>query len=338
MRGASRGLPDDQQRRATPARMSHIRPMNLAALRERLSHSRHVRRLAQARFDWQCRGVLETPPLRLAAAPVSVVSMVRTEHLRMYLLAIKSFARRIAVGQVVVMDDGSLTPDDQALIRRHVPQVEIVFLPGIATAPCPRGGCWERLLFILDRTADGYVVQLDSDVLSLGELPAIAACIEANRAFTLSSGEGFSVVSFEEATVRVAAEDPSALQTACEQALASLQDSDGLIGRRYVRGSAGFAGFPRGGATRAAAEAFSVAMERRLGARWQGWGTEQVASNHIVASLPDGQLLPWPDYACYYPHIDPGEARLLHFIGSWRFAGGAYARAGRRVIAELRAG
>lgn len=318
--------------------MSHLRPMNLAALRERVVHSSHVRRLSQLRFDWQCRGVLETPPVRLADAPVGVVSMVRTEHLRMYLLAIKSFARHVAVGHVVVMDDGSLTPEDQALIRRHVPGAEIVFLPGIETAPCPRGGCWERLLFILDRTADRYVVQLDSDVLSLGPLPAIAESIAANRAFTLSSGDGFSVVSFEDATARVAADDPGALQTACEHALASLGADEGLIGRRYVRGSAGFAGFPHGGATRAAAEAFSVAMERRLGARWQGWGTEQVASNHIVASLPDGQLLPWPDYACYYPHIGPGEARLLHFIGSWRFSRGAYARAGQRVIAELRAG
>jgi hypothetical protein len=312
--------------------------MNLAALRDRIVHSSHVRRLAQMRFDWACRGVLETPPLRLGSAPVSVVSMVRTEHLRMYLLAIKSFARKVEVGHVVVMDDGSLTAEDKALILRHVPGVEIVFLPAIETAPCPRGGCWERLLFILDRTADRYVVQLDSDVLTLGALPAVAGAVAGNHAFTLSSGEGFSIVSFEDATARVAGEDPAALQTACEQALSSLGEADQLIGRRYVRGSAGFAGFPRGGATRAAAIAFSVAMQKRVGARWAGWGTEQVTSNHIVASLPDGQLLPWPDYACHYSHIDPGEARLLHFIGSWRFSRGVYVRAGQRVIAQLRAG
>lgn len=318
--------------------MSHLRPMNLAALRDRIRHSSHVRRLEQMRFDWACRGVLDTPPLRLGAAPVTIVSMVRTEHLRMYLLAIKSFVRQVEAGHVVVMDDGSLTAEDKTLIGRHVPGVEIVYLAGIETAPCPRGGCWERLLFILERTADSYVVQLDSDVLTLGPLPAVAGAVTGNHAFTLSSGEGFSIVSFEEATARVAAEDPRALQTACEQALVTLGESDGLIGRRYVRGSAGFAGFPRGGARREAAIAFSVAMEQRLGARWQGWGTEQVTSNHIVASLPGGQLLPWPDYACYYPHSDPGEARLLHFIGSWRFSRGVYARAGQRVIAELRAG
>lgn len=294
------------------------------------------RSVAVTWFDWQCRGILRTPPLRLRPAPIRIVSMVRTEHLRMYLLSIKSFYRHLPGGRVTVMDDGSLTATDKALLARHVEGLEVVRLEDIRTDPCPRGGCWERLLYILDRSAGSYVVQLDSDILTSGPVPEVRAAIEGNTAFTLNSGRGMGITSLEEAAALVAQRDPKPLQTRIEQMLPQLPPEAG--GRRYVRGSAGFAGFPHGLYARAAAEAYSGAMQRLLGARWLEWGTEQTASNYLVANAPGGVVLPWPRYACFDQSVDPAEADLLHFVGSWRFDRGAYAAKARQVIAELGAG
>lgn len=291
------------------------------------------RKLAVTRFDWQCRGILHTPPLRLRPAPVRIVSMVRTEHLRMYLLSIKSFYRHLPGGQVIVLDDGSLTGADQVLLARHVEGLEIVRLDGIRTDPCPRGGCWERLLHILDISADSYVVQLDSDILTSGPVPEVLAAIEGNTAFTLNSGRDTRITSLEDAAALVATRDPELLQIRVEMLLPQLPPEAG--GRRYVRGSAGFAGFPRGLYTRAAAEAYSTAMGRLLGARWSEWGTEQTASSYLVANAPGGMVLPWPSYACFDRSVDPAAANLLHFVGSWRFDRGVYAAKARQVIAEI---
>jgi len=294
------------------------------------------RQVATVRFDCQCRGILATPPLRLRPAPLRVVSMLRTEHLRMYLLSIKSFYRHLPGGSVTVLDDGSLTEADKAVLRQHVEGLEITRLDGIATGPCPRGGCWERLLHILDLSADAYVVQLDADILTSGPIPEVLAAIAANTCFTLNSGKDMGIETLDEAARRVAGLDTTHLQTRIEQILPDLPPEVG--GRRYVRGSAGFAGFARGQLSRHAARLFSEAMQARLGARWEEWGTEQVTSSYLIANAPGGTVLTWPTYACFEPSVDPAQASLLHFIGSWRFDRGAYAAKARQVIRDLRAG
>ncbi|WP_137180320.1 hypothetical protein [Roseomonas sp. AR75] len=291
------------------------------------------RRAAIAWFGRQCRGILRTPPIRLRPAPLKVVSMVRTEHLRMYLLAIKSFYRYLPGGEVIVLDDGSLTGPDRALLAEHVPGLQITRLDSIATAPCPRGGCWERLLHILDLSAESYVVQLDSDVLASDPIPEVLGAIASNTAFTLNSGSGMGIETLEQAAARVASYSKEHLQAAAEQLLPGLPPEAG--GRLYVRGSAGFAGFARGVHARADAAAFSTAMQALLGPRWAEWGSEQIASNYLVANAPGGLVLPWPDYACFEPNFDPAASHLLHFVGSWRFDRGVYAARARRLIGEL---
>jgi hypothetical protein len=293
------------------------------------------RRAAVALFDWQCRGILGTPPLRLRPAPLIVVTMLRTEHVRMYLLAIKSFYRHLPGGRVLVLDDGSLTAADTALLGEHLPGVEIERLDAVDTGPCPRGGCWERLLRILDLSVSAYVVQLDSDILATGPIPAVTAAIAGNTCFTLNSGEGMGIEPLEQAAARVAAYSTEHLQMAAERRLPELPAD---LPRRYVRGSAGFAGFARGALARPAAEAFSTAMQAMLGPRWTEWGSEQITSNYLIANAPGGLLLPWPRYACFEPSVDPAQADLLHFVGAWRFDRGVYAAKARRVITDLRRG
>jgi hypothetical protein len=289
-------------------------------------------RLKTKHFEFVCRDILRTRRVEPGPLPVTVVSMVRSEHTLMYLLAIKSFLRHVPAEAVTVLDDGSLTPADHDLLRAHVAGVSIVPIAGIDTGACPRGGCWERLLYILDLSASGYVVQLDSDVLTPGPVPEVVEAIAANRSFTLGSAADFGIMTTEEAARAIVGCDPAETQFAAEFALPRIPPE---IGRFYVRGSAGFAGFARGANSRATAEAFSAAMTEQMGKRWEEWGTEQVASNFLVASSPGGFVLPWPKYCCFYDNEDVSRSALLHFIGTWRFRGGVYARLGRRVTAEL---
>jgi hypothetical protein len=115
-----------------------------------------------------------------------------------------------------------------------------------------------------------------------------------------------------------------------EKALSNLIGANEL---KYVRGSAGLAGLARGEVSREFAENFYLQMADIIGRRFLEWGTDQVAFNFIVANSPEAIVLPYPAYACVRPE-SVEEARFLHFIGSYRFDAGIYAREGRRVIAS----
>jgi hypothetical protein len=289
-------------------------------------------RLKTKHFEFLCRDILRTKQVQPGTLPISVVSMVRSEHTLMYLLAIKSFLRHVPATAVTVIDDGSLTPADHDLLRAHVGGLSIVPIAGIDTGACPRGGTWERLLYILDLSASRYVVQLDSDILTIAPVPEVVEAITANRSFTLGSDAQYGIVTTDEAAAAIAGEDLRETQFAAEHVLPRIPPE---TGRLYVRGSSGFAGFARSASSRATAEAFSVAMEAEMGRRWEEWGTEQVASNFLVASSPGGLVLPWPKYCCFYDNEDVTRSALIHFIGTWRFRGGVYARLGQRVAADL---
>lgn len=295
---------------------------------------RMKRALRRWRLDRAHGPVLRAPPLTPEPGGVLVVSQLRSMDLRGWLLAVQSFARQVPVAGVRVIDDGTLTAADHARLRAHAPFLEILPIAAIPVGDCPKGGTWERLLHILDLAAGRYVVQLDADILATGPLPEVTAAIAANRSFTLGTDPGLAIVSTAEAAAAVANDPIGATQVACERALATLPAA---LGTRYVRGSSGFAGFAPGGATRAGAEALSRAMRAALGPRWDEWGTEQVASNFLIANAPGGMLLPWPEYCCFYGGTPDARTRLFHFLGTWRFEGGVYARLGRAVARDLAA-
>jgi hypothetical protein len=250
----------------------------------------------------------------------------------MYLVAIKSFYRQLPGGAITIIDDGSLTARQRDTLRRHLGVPEIIRIDSIPAGRCPRGGCWERLLHILDRSAETYVVQLDADTLTSRPLPEVVSAINENRSFTLKGGGSAEIVDLDTAARQVAQRDPRYMQIRAEQALPRLAAG---LGRFYVRGSAGFAGFARGGAGREQAEAFSDAMQAMLGDSWTEWGSEQITSNFLVANAPGGQALPWPEYCCFMPGVEADAASFLHFIGSSRFDDGVYVRKSRKVVAEL---
>lgn len=302
----------------------------------RVQHWRH-RRLV--------RGVLTTPPIAACDDNVILFSMIGTAVLLPYLVAVKSLRQHLGRGRVVILDDGTLTAADHALLAQHLNDPRILAIGDVATGTCPRGGTWERLLTILDLRADAYVVQLDSDTVTLRDLPEIRAAIDAGRDFTLRGEAGAAL----RETAAIGRDRPAIdphradlhVQAAAEAAIGSVAiPSPAQL--RYVRGCSGFAGFAPGGPGRSLAEAFSRAMDDAIGrAHWSRWGSEQVTSNFVIANGRDPLLLPYDRYLNYWNAALFGrgtlpDAAFVHFIGTYRFHGDAYLTATRRAIAALR--
>ena len=286
------------------------------------------------------RAVLDTPPVVPADDGLVLFSMIGTRVLLPYLVAVKSLHAKLQRGRIVILDDGSLTDADRAILAAHLGRPRIISIADVDTGRCPRGGTWERLLSILDLRATDYVIQLDSDTVTLGDVSEIAEAIDRNRSFTLRGDPDSRLLSFAEMAGKTEDEaflfNPDAhVQGAIESGL----DRVALpmrINPLYVRGCSGFAGFAKGGDGRALAEAFSIEAERLLGMeRWSRWGSEQVTSNMVVANEPDALLLPYDHYLNFWDEGVPADARFVHFIGSYRFSGNAYIDATRAAITAL---
>jgi hypothetical protein len=289
------------------------------------------------------RAILAMPPIRPSDDRVILFSMIGTRVLLPYLVAVKSLHARLGVGRVAILDDGTLTAADKTVLARHLGDPAIRSIHDVASGACPKGGCWERLLSLLDMTADDYVVQLDSDTVTIGDVPEVCAAIAANRSFTLlgdASVEPVGVLSLPAFMAHYHPggggfdpAGPAHVQKSIEAHWDRYPDAGA---HRYVRGCAGFTGFARGGFARADAEAFSRAAETVVGAaKWRQWGSEQVASNFLVAGSVDPVLLPYARYMNYWNEPPGADARFLHFIGTHRYSGPEYARRTKAAIAAL---
>jgi hypothetical protein len=299
---------------------------------------RMLYRLRQRYNYWQFERIIaavhDTPPVQVVDSDLRILSMIAERDIAMYLMAAKVLYRRVGHGRFVLIIDRDLPQPRRDALSRHLGgAVEFVILEDIPVGRCQRGGTWERLLTCLDWSERHYVVQMDADTLAIGDIPEARDAIAANRAFTLA--EGIPLQSFDEAVAWMEANVPSPTHIidATQYAFARHPDRARL---NYIRGSSGFAGFAKGGVTRALAEDFHVRMEEILGrARWREWGTEQVASNFVVANSPDPVVLPHPDYATIGPEADMSRVRFGHFIGSYRFERQRFARAGAALIRDL---
>jgi hypothetical protein len=258
--------------------------------------------------------------------------MVSHADLILYLVAIKSFYRQIGHGQIVIVDDGSLTDSDRSLFAEHLNSPQFFEISQVQTGSCPRGGCWERLLTVLDVSNEYYVIQLDADTLTRANISEVLRCIEQNQSFTLGTDSGTEfVTAAESARHALSIERAAHVQVEAEKNLARIPDS---ARRQYVRGSAGFTGFGRRAVSRSDVEQFSNQMREYLGQRWAEWGTEQVTSNYLIANAPNSIVLPFPKYRCYRSGVDPHQSAFLHFVGINRYDQGIYRRESQLAIRE----
>lgn len=121
--------------------------------------------LHRARHHFQRRrlnraiiAVFDTPPIEVKDAPWCIVSMVANGDISMYLLALKSFYPKIGRGKVAAIIDRDMPAMLRETLARHVVGLEFVILEDIPTGPCQRGGTWERLLYVLDRSEREYTI------------------------------------------------------------------------------------------------------------------------------------------------------------------------------------
>ena len=292
-------------------------------------------KLRRQRFSAKCQDILKTPPVSLrGGSNVAVLSQLQHKDLLMFLLALKSFANEVPVEHVYLLNDGSLTSDDVALLRTHVPGFKLLELHDFQGSSCPRGGCWERLLAIAELVKKHYVIQLDSDTLTIGALPELIENVRHGAAFTIGTWDNQEIETMQERCATAKARHPdsgSHVQLVAEANFDKLKRFESL---RYVRGCAGFAGFPQHSFSKEFVEEISNEMEAAMGTKWTNWGSEQVMSNIVVANIGNARVLPHPKYSDCLKMKPPGTV-FIHFIGSCRFNQGIYERMGGEIIESL---
>lgn len=273
----------------------------------------------------------ETPPIAADAGPAVLVTMLAHKHLHMYLLAAKSFLAAVGPCRVQVLDDGTLTADDHALLGHHLPGLRILPISGVDVEGCQRGGCWERLVHVLRTAETDYVIQLDADTLTIGPLPEIRAAIAAKRSFFLADQGCERRGMLDYADWALATVDDH-INVAGERFFKSFPGASSL---HYARATGGFVGFAPGVAPLSRVLEFHARMAEMAGPRWREWGTEQIASNFMVANTPDPVRLPPDAYLNHFSDTSLTNVRFVHFIGSDRFHRLRYALQGRRAVHRL---
>jgi hypothetical protein len=262
-----------------------------------------------ARHAEAVAGVLHTPPIERTTGGPAVISLIGTADVLAYLVAIKSLRHRLRRGTIAIVDDGTLTGEDRAILAHHCGDPEILPHQAVRRGPFPAGGEWAALLTILDRRAGQYWIALDPRTVTLEEVPEIEAAIASNRSFTLIG---------ETARGGPARRAERRLAVLC-----------GTRGWRYRPGCHGLVGFAAGGTGRALAAAFCAEFSA-LGES----ASAAAARNLILANEIDPVLLPRPRYGWATGTPDAATAAVLHFLDSPRHGNG-YAEAGRAAIAHL---
>jgi hypothetical protein len=291
------------------------------------------KKLSKAWFDCCCSGIKGTSPVLCdSSSELVVVSQLYHPDVVMYLLAAKSLARYLSVKEFVIVDDG-LSIKDKSILLNNFSSIRFIPRKSVSVGKCPVGACWERLLTLAELSQDSYVIQLDSDTLMLNDPVEVRACIAEGRSFTLGTATGRHFVSLDEASHLAFTRDPEHVQILAERAFGEYPDREQL---KYVRGCAGFSGFARKHLSTDAVQEFSVTMEKLLGKdAWCQWGSEQVASNFMVANAPHASVLPMERYPFWMPGVNIEGAALVHFLGTFRFSEGTYSRQARGIIDVL---
>ena len=288
--------------------------------------------LKRARFERLTREIMQTPPMPVVKAPWNIVSIVTENYVQMYLLSLKSFYAHLKRGSVTAIINRDMPKYSREILQRHIPGIQMTILEDIDMGVCQRGGTWERLMYILDRTRDEYTMQLDSDTLSFGnDIAEVVYCVENNIPFTLGGGNN-SIVTMAEAAANAQKSQHNYIGIVAERCFDRYPNAKSL---KYVQGSSGFAGFSKNGVTREMIEDFHQNMERLVGPRWTEWGTEQCASNFAIANSSNAIVLQRPKYANFNPVTVSENAAFLHFFGTHRFRGDFYAKRGQKVIRAL---
>jgi hypothetical protein len=280
----------------------------------------------QFRFQQSEKLVLKTPAAQYRKCPsVTIVSMVSHSTVCMYLLAIKSFLKHFGYGTIEAIDDGSLTEEDKYLLSLHVPAIRISSGKTVNTYDCPSYISWKRLFRIREIAETSYVIQLDSDTVSVGNLVDIHHNVQSNDGFVIGSqkwSKAVDVIFLNGIVSQWDSDHVQARAESCFHLIDFFKD-----GTKYLRGCAGFAGYPQNFATVDEIRALSASIEEHVGDDWMRWGSEQTATLCLISKQKTATILPWPEYQNYgFPNTNEisESMNFIHFIGSKRFDDSQY--------------
>ncbi|WP_034475319.1 hypothetical protein [Aestuariibacter salexigens] len=315
-----------------------------------ISNFRNLRDSAARRYNKWCYDgvaskVLETKPCEyFYDESIKIVSLVHHSGALMALVALKSFIHFFGKGCVEIIDDGSLTPEDRKNFETHIPNINIVHISEVDTGDCPTGGCWERLVHISKLAEKSYVIQVDTDTLTLTPMPTVDNLAAQNIPFTVGAPIWSHKIRPEYMSYMSSKWPGGHIQVKTERCLSELKS---VNLKYYLRGCAAFAGYPKMRGMYDIVQNISKELEALVGKNnWENWGSEQAANNILISSLKNAQMLPWPDYQNFMnpewevwkSNPTNGRVSLVHFIGSNRFDRGIYKLLTQKVIKSMMSG
>ena len=182
---------------------------------------------------------------------------------------------------------------------------------------------------------DRYVIQLDSDTVTVDEIREVEEHVRSNTSFMIGTWRNQELEPIQKACERVRNVQGTHVQMMAEKNFDRLPGYETL---KYARGQSSFAGFAKGSCSMQTLEQFSEQMETLVGhSKWREWGSESVSSNFLVANSPAGSILPFPKYATYKPpKAGYQQSSLIHFEGTNRFKDGYYIERARFMIDRIR--
>ncbi|HSA30855.1 MAG TPA: hypothetical protein P5160_03545, partial [Candidatus Omnitrophota bacterium] len=239
------------------------------------------------KFDYFACKVVKSPAITSLDGRLALVSLISSRDFYMYLVAVKSVVRFIKTSKIFVINDGSLRAWQIAQLKRQIKDVVIAHISDIKNDYCPKGACWERLLFIADLLNSYYVFELDSDILALKSIEEVIHAINKNQGFMLTDKEDIEIISLNDAVYKSKGKSSEHIQDFVEQNLDVLCEECHF----YIHGSGGFIGYPRGAFDRGRVEGISQKMFNRCGKRWAEWGTEKITSSLLFANMESKVIL-----------------------------------------------
>ncbi|MEN7538400.1 hypothetical protein [Aurantiacibacter flavus] len=273
--------------------------------------------------------ILETPPIAPHGESLVLFTEIGNAQLLRCLVAIKSLHAQLGRGRVALLDDGTLTGADRAVLAHHCGDPEII-------APADTGPGWRALETLLKRRGSAYWLWLSGDSVTIGPVPEIEQAIAINASFLLPL-EGsanhpeplsdFARAAFPDGPVS------GEVMARLESRLARIDRP----GWRYVQSDAGLMGFAAGGPGIRFAAACRAELEELIGADdVNGPEAAQVAASLLLASESRTVLLPQERYRHGGATGWNDGTSFLHFSGGDRHAGEHYAQASQIAIEALR--
>ncbi|MFV0448238.1 MAG: hypothetical protein ACK5MF_07220 [Vibrio sp.] len=257
---------------------------------------------------------------------VTILSMVGHNAVSMYLVAIKSFMNQFGYGSIEVINDGSLTASDINLLQHHVPRLAISQAQEVNTYNCPSYISWKRLFRIVELVKTSYVIQLDSDIVVTGPMLEINSKVQKNSGFVIGSNQWSEPVDTEYLHAIIKQWTSKHVQPSAELHFKDLNFFKPNI--KYLRGCAGFCGYPRQSFNENDIIQLSLEIEEKIGKdKWKQWGSEQVTTLCLISKSFESSVLPWPKYQNYrFPETNEPQSSmaLIHFIGTNRFTSSCY--------------